>query len=203
MQVRYEIRESIDRGKGVFTLEKIAKGTCVWKFIEEVNVNIYNESELREHFGSISDEERDRIIDIAFADYGCKAYSVMVPLDDSQFFNHSDTHNIGKFHLCYEAPKNDRKEVSRMPAARHSYALRDIEVGEELFENYEEYEYPSWFIVLLNEYGKVPAYADLRTFSGYSMSSMKSNTSSIATTTTMEDLINRNSNSDSSGSKSV
>lgn len=194
MQVRYEIRESTDRGKGVFALEKIPKGTCVWKFFydskegEADNVAVYNESELRKHFSVISDEERDRIIDLAFADYGLKPYAIMVPLDDSQYFNHSHEHNCGWYHLCYEATKSNRKEVFKLPEARHTYALRDIEIGEEIFENYEEYEYPSWFINLLNEYQKLPSYADLHTFSGYSMSSMKSSTSSIT-----EDAINGNS----------
>ena len=44
----------------------------------------------------------------------------------------------------------------------HSYAIRDIAVGEELLDDYGFYEFPDWFVALQAEYGVSHAFADVK-----------------------------------------
>ena len=61
-----------------------------------------------------------------------------IDLNDGKFLNHSPEPNL-------EYPTL---------GAYHTYAIRDIKKGEELFEDYSSYEslYPEWVINILLEY---------------------------------------------------
>ena len=42
-----------------------------------------------------------------------------------------------------------------------SYAIRDINKGEELTENYTKYSFPSWFLEELQKFDMIPSYCHL------------------------------------------
>ena len=64
--------------------------------------------------------------------------SLLHPIDDSRFWNHSGTPNTGP------SPDN---------AGLHTIALRDICPGEELFDDYSTYGACTWYDELYEKYG--------------------------------------------------
>ena len=86
MQVRYEVRDSLGMGKGVFTLQDIPKGTLVWKRTDGENAIARNEKASKEYCKTSDEEVRNRFLDVAYGDGNYLVFT----WDDSQYFNHND-----------------------------------------------------------------------------------------------------------------
>ena len=116
MMVKSELRHSAVHGIGVFATDLIPKGTLVWKLDERFYVML-NQSELeglpplmREHFQIYSWPHMTR-------------KGVLVcDIDNGRFMNHSD----------------DANTVFKDPV--DAWAIRDIQVGEEITCNYSEFD---------------------------------------------------------------
>ncbi len=127
--INYEIKPSIipNAGNGVFAKQFIPKNTLVWQptkdsvlelTIDQLKImeSSFNGSELINTF--ISHMYYDSIID-----------KYIFCCDDGRYINHSHRENCS--HGC-----------KRQNA---TYSIRDIQIGEELYENYDtEYEYDHW-----------------------------------------------------------
>ena len=96
-------------GTGVFAYELITKDTVVWKFDSKID-SILPETDSSLHYAYQS-RQTDRII---------------MPGDSAKYINHSDTPNLG---TRYEA--GIEEDIN--------FALRDIEIGEELTINYNTF----------------------------------------------------------------
>lgn len=139
MQVNYEIGKDAWGGFGVFAAEKILKGTLVWNY-DDANINTLDEK-LAKNLCS-----NPLIIrDILTANY-FDASGQMVDLrnDPGRYFNHSRSPNVS---LGSVIGWNDYY-------AKSTFALRDIEIGEELLDDYRTYgEVPKWYQELLKKHG--------------------------------------------------
>jgi hypothetical protein len=107
-------------GIGCFADEFIKKGTLVRKFVEGFDIEIP-----KEKVDSLPDAPRERILNYAYFDKETNLYTLNP--DDERFVNHSDNPNVGD-------------DLSRESELGEMYALRDIQKGEEITENYNEFD---------------------------------------------------------------
>merc|ERR1711964_128497 len=122
--VPYEIRDSATHGKGVFAVTFIPKGTKTWQLntddcnLDLVDAKAYDAMPLKARrrllFNGYFSAERGEWID---------------PHDGDEMINHSPNPNVG---TPDEAPVNDVME--------YAWALRDIYPGEELLEDYRDFD---------------------------------------------------------------
>jgi hypothetical protein len=126
-------------GYGLFAKESISQGTTLWKYTEET-VKEYSCQEFQQLLLSLtSDTARVRLLRTA---YGWRG-KLVVPLDDSIYWNHSVASNC--------ATGGGR-------SGNDTLAARDILSGEELLDNYLNYEYPPWLLDLHARYGVDKSY---------------------------------------------
>ena len=157
MQVSYDICYINDIiGSGIICREKIKKGDVIWNSIrtpydkhthkntltihEDTSINVitFNETNLEEYLEELSsDEDVKRFLDLSYGVSGDIHYI----LDDGKYVNHSSEPNC----------------ITIMDNAT-TYALRDIEIGEMLTEDYSSYSHPDYLKRALKKYGYEPTY---------------------------------------------
>ena len=106
-------------GFGVFTLAPIAKGTPVWRFAKDLDME----------FGPDIVDGLPEHVRTFFSHYGYldrNVQRIILCFDDARFVNHSDTPNIATDYA------QDRYGLD--------VALRDIAADEEITMNYEDFE---------------------------------------------------------------
>ena len=134
--IAYELKESPGRGLGLFTLQFIPKGTLIWKYCRGVNVASYKGYEdARRRLDELSvPDQQFWVSHIYLFDGFCNEI-----LDDGKYMNHGE-----HFNTDYGCGSD---------ADWHSsYAVRDIQIGEELLEDYGKFEYPDWYVQLAKDY---------------------------------------------------
>ena len=133
--VKAELRLTEDRGIGVFATEFIPAGTRVTGFKR----TFYNEQQVREILDKLhSHKERCDWLDHIYGLNGM----VVIDHDDGGFLNHSDNPNI------YMDDVDNSKD----------FASRDIFPGEELTEDYRQYQEVPFKVALYEEYGLYEPY---------------------------------------------
>ena len=132
--IEYEIKDSVGKGRGIFSKQFIPVNTLIWKYSPGHNVRQFkNESEVRLHLSTLSFDEQQFWMSHVYMDGGF----VNEILDDGKMWNHSEAPNTGSGYLG---------------DSMNTYAIRDIQIGEELLDDYGAYEYPQWFVVLCEQY---------------------------------------------------
>lgn len=144
LRVPYSVRRVEGKGLGLIATERIQKGTLVYDGRRGGRVRLYSGDDFRRFINAFPLQEMVCLVlqcgaveslsnDVELAEE--QAY-ISVDLDDSCFANQADTDdgiNVG--HMD-----------ENQSCAVCDYALRDIEVGEELLMDYEEYTWPwEWF----------------------------------------------------------
>lgn len=132
MQVSYELKPSSIAGLGLFAKERIAKGALLWKYGPESVRTYANADEVRAELARRSDDAIIHFLEHAY----CWDGHVCEILDDGRFWNHSKAPNTGT--------------LDEDPAS--SFALRDIEPGEELLDDYSQHDMLDWFETICREY---------------------------------------------------
>lgn len=100
-------------GLGVFCLESIASGSLVWEFTNGVDIKIS-----KQQYDELSIVQQNH-----FKKYGWREFDYYYcSCDASNFINHSLIPNLD----CTQS---------------NIYALRDINIGEELFVDYREFDH--------------------------------------------------------------
>lgn len=132
------IRDTLDgRGKGIFAVNDISKGTLIWSMNDNVQC-FENEKELQEKLNSFDkyDDKRDFVVHLY--PWKGKVYKI---LDGQDFVNHSDEPNCGSF-----SSENDQINDNL-------FAIRDIKEGEELLEDYRTFDCNiEWWKDKIHEY---------------------------------------------------
>jgi SET domain-containing protein len=134
--VKYEVRMSEGKGLGLFAAQFIPRDALIWKFFPGVNVRCFDgEAEVRDHLASMAtrEEQVDWLTHVYL--FGDKVNEIM---DDGKLWNHSETPNT------YSGVNGDFDST---------YAKQDIQPGDELLDDYGEYQYPAWFMALCGEFG--------------------------------------------------
>ena len=117
MHIRYELKPSIHHGIGLFSGEDIKERQLIYSEGPELDVNLTIEK-----FNTLSEPEEK---EVQYWGYWNKEKGVWhVDFDSSRFINHSSDPNITRV-------QGDSVRL---------VALRDITAGEELTQNYREFE---------------------------------------------------------------
>lgn len=118
--VKTKIGVSKIHGIGVFADEFISKGTWIWRFQEGFDQMID-----KEELTKLSEPAKKQFLNYSYL--STRSNSYILAFDDSRFFNHSDNPN------CEEA--DIPSEIESV-----TVAARDIAPGEELTDNYLDYD---------------------------------------------------------------
>lgn len=111
------IEKSNIEGIGVVAGQKINQGDIVWFFDPNYDI-LLEEKEYEKMLSSLNEENRNIIKQYPYKRGNCYIFCQ----DNAKFFNHSDTPNCGGESVNY------------------CVALKDIEIGEELTENYFDFD---------------------------------------------------------------
>lgn len=145
MNFNYEIKCTPPYGEGIFTRVAIPAGTCVWFYKLNVNVLEFDENQSIAHLTNLKSlAEQQRFLDLTFG----KQNVLCLITDDGQYMNHAEKTSIA----C-----NCKTDL----ISGNCYAIRDISVGEQLFEDYSEFSHPTFLYPLLEEYKCAPTYYSL------------------------------------------
>ena len=122
--VQIEVKNSPIQGKGVFTLQKITTGEVVWKF-DPTHDKVLSVEE----FKKLDKTTQTNLKRVAYLSVSSDRY-VYPPGDDpAKFTNHDDK--------CNNLSALINKNISEEP---YFIANKDIEIGEELTNNYSEFD---------------------------------------------------------------
>ena len=156
----YSVEKTKDKGLGVFAREAIKKGSVVWRHAPGVFV-VYDEHSFKTKIATMSPAEV--VYELthvhAFDDFpGC----LIRALDDGILINHSHDPNLATNKSTPAETSlnaNSRQYLRRVAEAliddRYSLvATRDIEIGEELANDYSaDDDGPPYYDVLSEQYG--------------------------------------------------
>ncbi len=121
--IKTEVRESTINGKGVFTLETTKEGDVVWKFVKGVDDKITTEE-----YGNLNDEDKKYIEKVGYLSPLSNMWVFPSKDDNAKYTNHSNINNL-------TAIKN-----IELSEEIYFIASRDINIGEELTNNYYEFD---------------------------------------------------------------
>ena len=132
MNINYEIKEDKFYGKGIYVLENIKAGTCIWTYKLNDNVFEYDEKESISYIQRLpSLELKQRFLELSFG----KGNMLCLITDDGRYVNHSNEPNC----------KTDL-------VSGHCYAIKNIEKGNQILENYNSFTHPPFLLQLLKKY---------------------------------------------------
>lgn len=121
--VQTELKSSIIHGIGIFAKEFIAKGIRVWEFKNGFDMILS-----KEQIDGLSVSARMQVLNYAYTSKKTGMYVLCA--DDSRFFNHSPNANT----VCvYNSMSGSDENLI-------CYAVRNIQPGEEMTNNYEEFD---------------------------------------------------------------
>lgn len=121
--IKVVVQDSPIDGQGVFTLEDIKEGAVVWKYDSN-----HDKTLSKTEFDSLSGEERELLRRVAYLSKNTGRCVYPPENDPARFTNHSKENNLS-------ATLN--AEISEEPIF---IANRDIQVGEELTNDYSEFD---------------------------------------------------------------
>ncbi|MDR1694961.1 MAG: SET domain-containing protein [Lactobacillaceae bacterium] len=116
--ISYEVKNSAVHGTGIFTKERIKKGSLIAKASPMLDLNIPPSV-----FETLEKREKDEILYWGY--YDKRSGNYHVDFDNTKFINHSKDGNV-----TWDPAHQDM----------HLIAKRDIDIGEELTQNYLEFE---------------------------------------------------------------
>jgi SET domain-containing protein len=142
LQIPYTIRDTPDKGRGVFAHAPISKGTILWRHVRGQYV-VYDERALKDLVAKLSRSEVAYELDHIFGLPEFPGYMIKV-FDDGELINHSRQPNVvmNKHFQDDEIPYNtSARGVQEVTDAllneRFSLiAVRDVNAGEELTMDY-------------------------------------------------------------------
>ncbi|MBI5893982.1 MAG: SET domain-containing protein [Deltaproteobacteria bacterium] len=120
LYVKTKLAPSEIHGIGLFADEFIPKGAVIWKFTSGFDLK-FTEEEI-----SRLPKQAQEYLSI-YSYLSLKSGLRISPVDNGKYINHSETPNTLSQHSDYE------EEVL-------TYAIIDIQVGEEITENYHSFE---------------------------------------------------------------
>jgi SET domain-containing protein len=120
MLIKTRVRESAVHGLGLFADEFVPKGAVLWRFTPG-----FDQKFTREQILSFPDSLQVYLYKYSWRSKKSKLYCFSA--DDGKFFNHSEKPNV------LSEYRDDEEEVVTV-------AIRDIQPGEEMLDNYNSFE---------------------------------------------------------------
>jgi SET domain-containing protein len=120
LSVKTKVSPSKIHGIGLFADQKILKGTTIWEFTPGFDLKLTERDTKK-----LSQQARDYLMIYAYRSK--KSHVWILPMDNGRYFNHSDTPNT------LSTYSEDQEEVV-------TKAIKDIEPGEEITDDYHSFE---------------------------------------------------------------
>ena len=122
--IPFEIRQTAEKGRGVFAASRIPKGSLIWHPVQ--HAYFQDETSFRRFLSSLTWELACDIIQWAYVEETWEdEYTVAVELDVGSFINHAPS---GEANAGY------------MANSEFVVASRDIEAGEEILQDYTTFD---------------------------------------------------------------
>lgn len=140
--VKTVVKQSTIAGVGLFADQDIKRGDIVWQYTPE-SCATFTQEQFQVFINSFQKTE-SQIIQyyLTYTYYQSFMNSLIFCLDNGRFVNHSGEPNLA-------TPSYLPREM----AWQYSVALRDVEKGEELTENYNTYDHSEWLDDLCRDFG--------------------------------------------------
>ncbi len=155
--VPYTIRDTPDKGRGVFAEAPIRKGTIVWRYVRG-HYAVYDERMLEERLAKLSRSEVVHELEHMFGASEFPGYVIRV-FDDGVLINHSREPNIVVNNRSGDAPYESSARCARdvedalLDDRFGLITTRDLAAGEELMHDYDlEVEDPPYYDALCEKY---------------------------------------------------
>jgi SET domain-containing protein len=157
--VPYTVRDTPDKGRGIFADAPIRKGTIAWRFVRE-QYAVYDERSLEEFLANLSRSEVVYELEHMFGTPEFPGYVIRV-LDDGALINHSSQPNVavnngsGDDEISYNTSPQDVREVADALLNDHFalIAILDLKAGDELTHDYNiGVEDPAYYDALCEQY---------------------------------------------------
>jgi uncharacterized protein len=137
--VKTAVKQSPIAGLGLFADENIKEGQMVWRY--DPNSSLLITRPQMTTFLASSESEQTALFYLMYGFYVAPMDGLLLCLDNGRFVNHSTSCNLGPVNLDQET------------RWRYSIALRDIEKGEELTEDYSiSFDPSDWVNELCQEH---------------------------------------------------
>ena len=119
MNISYEIKETFNKGKGLFTNQFVKKGTIIWSSKNDTNIIEIDDDKLLLYLDKYDQNDITDILDHMYC-FNNKCYDIIN--SNIKYTNHSFN------------------PTSYVNSNNESVAKRDIEIGEEITEDYRTYD---------------------------------------------------------------
>lgn len=134
------VRDTADKGRGVFADSAIKKGMTVWRYIPDQFV-VYDEQSLKDYLSGMSQSEAAYVLEHIHCMAEFPQFMVSV-LDDGALINHSEQPTLRintSTDFRQASPATSVQEVTAALLEDHFslIAARDIAAGEELTIDYD------------------------------------------------------------------
>ncbi len=140
MEIEYTVAPSTRGGVGLFATTKLRRGQRLWR-CDKTSTTNHDRHSLLQRLEPLSDRDKKELLEHLYTWDG----KVVEILDDAKLWNHSRTNQNTGNH-----PDGDGDGLGDGVS---SYALRDIEAGEELLDDYSSYARLEWFESLCVAHG--------------------------------------------------
>jgi hypothetical protein len=157
--VPYTVRDTPDKGRGVFAEAPVLKGTILWRFVRG-QYAVYDERSLKEYLATLSRSDVVYELEHMFGAPEFPGYIIRV-FDDGVLINHSSQPNVvvnsdsGGDEIPYNTSvKNVRDVEGALLNDRFALiAAQDLKVGDELTHDYDVgVEDPPYYDALCEQY---------------------------------------------------
>jgi hypothetical protein len=165
----YEVKETPDKGMGVFATETIKKGSVVWRHVPG-NYTVYDESHFKAVINAMTHDEVAYELTHMFGLQELPNCIIRVH-DAGALMNHSSKPTLATNNtapnpntLDISSPDYIRDVTALLRTDRYALvATRDIEAGEEFTNDYAaECHEPDWFNAVYEQYGFDDSYMEAR-----------------------------------------
>jgi SET domain-containing protein len=157
--VSYTLRETSERGWGVYAAAPIRQGTILWRHVTG-GYAVYDQCLFEKYIASMSPSEVVYELEHVFGLPEFPGYLIRV-FDDGVLINHSREPTValnnvsGGSGISYNSSAENAREVEESLLSDHFslLAARDLEMGEELTQDYNiGIEDPSYYDALCERY---------------------------------------------------
>lgn len=158
--VPYTVRDTPDKGQGVFADATIRKGTILWRYVRG-QYAVYDERSLKAFLANLSRSDVVYELEHMFGIPEFPGYIIRV-FDDGVLINHSRHPTVavntgsGEHEIpCSTSPQDVQDVEDALLSDRFALiAVRDLKAGDELTHDYNiGVEDPSYYDALCEQYG--------------------------------------------------
>ncbi len=154
--IPYVVRDTPDKGRGLFAGTAIPKRTTVWRHVEG-QFEVYDEQSLRELLSNLTETDASYELEHIYCMEEFPAYMIRV-LDDGVLINHSSEPTVRKqtssrYNQGSTAASSKDVSTALLGGYFTLVATRDIEKGEELTLDYnDDPDDPDYYDALCEQY---------------------------------------------------